>query len=160
MTLSMIWAMGKNRELGKGLKIPWHIPRDFKHFKKITSRHSIIMGLKTYESLDKPLPNRRNIVLDFKIHDIKDVEFATSIPMAIEMVKDEDEAFVIGGASIYKQFFPFVNKLYITHIEHEFDADIFFPEFDLNKWELVSETKGIKDEKNPFDYFCREYVRK
>lgn len=160
MTISMIWAMGKNRELGLDLDIPWHIPNDFLHFKKITSGHSVIMGLKTYESLGKPLPNRRNIVLDFVKQDIPGCEFATSIPEAIKMVKNEDESFVIGGASIYKQFLPFADKLYITFIDYEFKANIFFPEFDLNEWKLVKEEKGLKDEKNNYDYYFREYTKK
>ncbi len=160
MTLSMIWAMGKNRELGKGLEIPWHIPEDFKHFKNLTSGHSVIMGLKTYESLGKPLPNRRNIVLNFHKTDIPGCEIATSIDEAKEMVADEKEAFVIGGASIYRQFLPFVDRLYMTYIDEEFDADIFFPEFELDNWKLLKETKGKKDEKNPYVYYFREYVRK
>lgn len=160
MTLSMIWAMGKNRELGLDLEIPWHIPNDFKYFKKTTLGKSVIMGLKTFESLGKPLPNRRNIVLDFVKHDIPGIEFATSIQEAIDKVKDEDEAFIIGGASIYKQFLRFADRLYMTLIDHEFKANIFFPEFDLNEWKLVSEEKGLKDEKNNYDYYFRVYERK
>lgn len=160
MKISIIWAMGKNRELGLDLEIPWHIPNDFKHFKKITSGHSVIMGLKTFQSLGKPLPNRRNIVLDFTKQDIKGVEFATSIPESISMVKEEDEAFVIGGASIYKQFLQVADKLYMTYIDHEFIANIFFPEFDLDEWKLIKEEKGLKNDKNPYDYYFREYERK
>ena len=158
--ISMIWAMGKNREIGKGLKIPWHIPNDFKHFKKITSGHSVIMGLKTYQSLGKPLPNRRNIILHFNKINIPGCEVATSIQEALDLVKNEDEAFVIGGASIYRQFLAFADKLYMTYIDHEFDADIFFPEFDLDEWELVKQEKGLKDKDNDYDYYFREYVRK
>lgn len=160
MKLSMIWAMGRNREIGKGLKIPWFIPEDFKHFKNTTINKSVIMGLRTYESLGKPLPNRRNIVLNFNALDIPGVEIITSIPDAMEAVKNDHEAFVIGGASIYKQFLDKVNRLYMTYIDHDFDADIFFPEFDINEWQLISETKGIKNEKNPYDYFFRIYERK
>ena len=159
MTLSMIWAMGKNRELGKDLEIPWYIPEDFKHFKKITSGHSVIMGLKTYKSLGKPLPNRRNIVLNFDRLDLPGCEVATSIEEARDMVKDEDEAFVIGGASIYRQFLDKIDKLYMTYIDHEFDANIFFPEIDLSKWKLISEEKGPRNKKNDYDYYFREYVR-
>ena len=158
--LSMIWAMDKNWLVGNDLKIPWHIPEDFKYFKKITTGKSVIMGLKTYESLGRPLPNRRNIVLDFVTHDIPNVEFATSIPMPLEMTKDEDEAFIIGGVSIYGQYLKYADRLYITHIEHEFTGNIYFPKFDLNEWKMISEEKGIKDEKNPYDYYFRMYERK
>ncbi len=152
--------MGKNRELGKGIKIPWHIPEDFRHFKEITTGKSVIMGLTTFYSLGKPLPNRRNIVLNFEKIDLPGCEVLTSIKDAADAVKDEDEAFIMGGASIYRQFLHMVDKLYMTFIDHSFDADIFFPEFDVNEWKLISEKKGLKDEKNPFDYYFRVYERK
>jgi dihydrofolate reductase len=160
MTLSMIWAMGKNRELGKGLKIPWHIPEDFKHFKNITTGKTVIMGLNTFKSLEKPLPNRRNIVINFEKLDIPGCEVVTSINEAVDKVKHEKEAFIIGGASIYRQFLPFASKLYMTYIDHSFEADIFFPEFDMDEWKLFSQEKGLKDEKNPYDYYFRVYERK
>jgi len=158
--LSMIWAMGKNREVGLDLKIPWHIPEDFKYFKETTFGKPVIMGLKTFKSLGKPLPGRRNIVLNFDKIDIPGCEVITSIPEAIEAVKDEEEAFIIGGASIYKQFLDKVDRLYMTYIDHEFEANIFFPEFDIDEWKMISETKGKKDEKNPYDYYFRVYERK
>jgi dihydrofolate reductase len=159
MTLSMIWAMGKNRELGLGLKIPWHIPEDFKHFKDVTSGKTVIMGLNTYKSLGKPLVKRRNIVLNFEKLEIPGCEVITSVNEANHAVENEEEAFIIGGASIYKQFFPFAGKLYMTYIDHSFEADIFFPEFDLFEWKLISNEKGLKNEKNPYDYYFRVYVR-
>ncbi len=159
MTLSMIWAMGKNREIGKGIHLPWHIPEDFKYFKKTTLGKPVIMGLTTFKSIGKPLPGRRNIVLNFNRIDLPGCEVVTSIEEAIEKVKDEPEAFVIGGASIYKQFLDKVDKLYITFIDHVFDADIFFPHYDITRWKLVSEEKGLKDDKNPYDYYFRVYDR-
>lgn len=155
----MIWAMGKNREIGKDLEIPWHISEDFKYFKKTTMGKPVIMGLKTYESMGKALPGRRNIVLDFHPRDLPDAEIVTDITKIPEMFKDE-EAFIIGGASIYKLFIDKVDKLFMTYINHEFDANIFFPEFDINKWKLVSVEKGTKDEKNPYDYYFRVYKKK
>ena len=159
MSLSMIWAMGKNREIGKGIHLPWHIPEDFKYFKKTTLGKPVIMGLTTYKSLGKPLPGRRNIVINFNRIVIPGCEVVCSIQEAVDAVDEETEAFVIGGASIYKQFLPLVDKLFMTYIDHEFDADIFFPEFDLSKWKLVSEEKGTNDEKNPFDYYFRVYKK-
>ena len=159
MTLSMIWAMGKNKEIGNDLKIPWHIPEDFKYFKKTTIGKPVIMGLKTYESMGKALPGRRNIVLDFNPIKLPDAEIITDITKIPNMFKD-DEAFIIGGGSIYKLFLDKVDKLFMTYIVHEFDANIFFPEFDINQWKLVSEEKGLKNEKNPYDYYFRVYERK
>lgn len=156
----MIWAMGRNREIGKGLSLPWHIPEDLKHFKEVTSGKTVIMGLKTFESLGKALPKRRNLVLNFTKFDLPGCEMVTSIEEALGLVKNEDEAFVIGGASIYRQFLQHAARLYITKIDHEFDADIFFPEIDLSGWRLVSERKGPKDEKNPFDYYFCIYERR
>lgn len=160
MTLSMIWAMGKNRELGNGIKLPWHIPEDFRYFKDTTFGKPVIMGLTTFRSLGKPLPDRRNIVLNFDMIEIPGCEVVTSIKDSINLVKDEKESFIIGGASIYKQFLPLVDKLYMTYIDHEFDADIFFPEFDMDEWKLVNEKKGKKDEKNPYNFYFRVYERK
>jgi dihydrofolate reductase len=158
MTLSMIWAMGRNREIGKNNSLPWHLPEDLKHFKAITLGKPVIMGLRTYESLGKPLPNRKNIVLNFKVQDIPGCTVVTSIQSALDKVKGED-AFIIGGASIYKQFLDFADRLYITYIDSDFEADIFFPEFDLSTWRMVQEAKGLKDEKNPYDYYFRTYER-
>ena len=117
------------------------------------------MGLKTYESMGKALPGRRNIVLDFNPIKLPDAEIITDITKIPNMFKD-DEAFIIGGGSIYKLFLDKVDKLFMTYIDHEFDANIFFPEFDINQWKLVSEEKGLKNEKNPYDYYFRVYERK
>jgi dihydrofolate reductase len=151
----MIWAMGKNREIGINNALPWHLPNDLQHFKQVTSGKTVIMGLSTYYSLGRALPNRRNIVINFTKIDLPGCEVVISIKDALEAVKGEDEAFIIGGASIYQQFLPFAEKLYITLIDQEFKADRFFPEFDMARWKLKSKEKGLKDEKNPFDYhFC------
>jgi dihydrofolate reductase len=156
--LSMIWAMGRNRELGLNNSLPWHIPEDLKHFKKITEGKTVIMGLRTFQSLGKPLPGRRNIVLHFEPISIEGCEVCTSIPEVLDKVKGED-AFIIGGASIYKQFLPKADRLYITFIDHEFQADTFFPEFDMEGWKLLEEAKGLRDPKNDYDYFFRTYER-
>lgn len=158
MTLSMIWAMGKNREIGINNSLPWNLPEDLKHFKKTTLGKPVIMGLRTFESLGRPLPGRKNIVLNFSKKDIPGCFVVTSINEALDMVKGED-AFVIGGASIYKQFLEHADRLFITFIDHEFKADAYFPEFDLNEWKIISEEKGIRDEKNPYDYYFRVYER-
>ncbi|MFH2020015.1 MAG: dihydrofolate reductase [archaeon] len=159
MSLNMIWAMGKNREIGLKNDLPWHLPEDLLHFKKITAGKPVIMGLRTYESLGRPLPGRKNIVINFSKIDIPGCTVVTSIQESLDLVNKED-AFIIGGASIYKQFLPYADKLYITYIDHDFLADTFFPDFDIDEWILVSQEKGNQDENNPFEYYFRVYDRK
>ena len=158
MTLSIIWAMGKNREIGLNNKLPWNLPEDLKHFKKMTSGKPVIMGYKTFQSIGKPLPGRKNIILTSKKIRIEGCVVVNSIDEALKLVKDED-TFVIGGSKIYEQFLKFADKLYVTFIDDEFEADSFFPNFDLSHWELVSEDSGIKDEKNNCDYYFRIYKK-
>ena len=128
--ISLIAAIGKNNELGKGNELIWKLPADMKRFRDITLNHIVIMGRKTFESIGKPLPNRMNIVLtSLKDTSIKDVQVFNSVDDLIHILKEEEEYFVIGGAQIYKQFIGIAKKLYITHIDDECkDADSFFPE--------------------------------
>jgi dihydrofolate reductase len=161
MAISMIWAMARNRAIGKDNKLLWHLPSDLKHFKETTLGKPVIMGLRTFQSLGKPLPGRRNIILHFETIELPEkCELALSIPEAMEKVKDEKEAFVIGGAMIYKQFLPLASRLYMTYIDQEFTGDVYFPEFDMKEWKLISNVKGVKDYKNPYDYYFRVYERK
>ncbi len=160
MALSMIWAMARNRIIGKNNALPWHLPEDLKHFKNITNGKAVIMGLNTFKSLGKPLPNRRNIVINYEAVSLPGCEICLSIEDALSRIKSESDAFVIGGASIYRQFLPFAERLYMTYIDHDFEGDICFPEFDLDVWQLISEEKGTKDKENPYDYYFRVYERK
>ncbi|MFZ2187622.1 MAG: dihydrofolate reductase [Candidatus Moraniibacteriota bacterium] len=142
--LSIISAIARqDRAIGKNNALLWHIPEDFKHFKDLTSGHAIIMGENTYVSIGRPLPNRTNIVLSLT------PEFAPegclvvrSIEEALEMARrcETKEIFVIGGASIYKQFIPFADRLYLTLVEGSFEADTFFPEY-AEFTHVVSEEK-------------------
>lgn len=156
MKISIIAAIGKNRELGKGGKIPWHISEDFKRFKEITSGHPVIMGRKTWESLPfKPLPNRTNMVvtrdssLSFargrlaKLGGEKRVVVCSSLEQALEKAKEieKSEIFIIGGGQIYAQALSLADKLYLTIVEGNFDADTFFPDYAEFK-KVVFEEKG------------------
>lgn len=131
MKLTMIAAIGKNRELGKNNDLIWHLPSDLKFFKEQTKGHTIIMGRKTFESLPGKLPNRHHIVISRSNPDLDpDVEIFKTIEDFIEAYKDADEEiFVIGGAQIYTQMLKYADKLLLTEIEKEYDADVFFPEF-------------------------------
>jgi len=168
MKISIIAAIGKNNELGKNNQLLWYLPNDLKHFKEITTGHPIIMGRKTFESIGKALPNRKNIVLtrsiDPELEKINDIEIATSIEQALQNAclgaLLPSEVFVIGGAEIYRQIIEKADKLYITHIEAEDnDADSFFSIIDETKWKEIKREKFSSDEKNKFDYAFVEYER-
>lgn len=161
MSLSIIAAVSKNNVIGNENKLLWNIPLDVKFFRSTTSGHPIIMGRKTFLSIGRALPKRRNIVItrdkDFS-HD--GVEVFHSIDEAISLFKNSnEEAFIIGGADIYKQTLPLVNKLYITHVDNEFTGDTTFPEINNNIWKKESENKVEKNEENPYPIRFTVYTR-
>lgn len=131
--ISLISAIArKDRAIGKDNALLWHIPEDFKHFKELTSGHAIVMGENTYRSIGRPLPNRTNIVLsqsaDFApegVVVVRSIEEALAEAKAVE----QEEVFIIGGASIYRQFIPLADRLYLTLVEGEYEADTYFPEY-------------------------------
>lgn len=159
--ISIIVAIAQNFAIGKNNDLLFHLPTDLKRFKQITSGHTIIMGRNTLLSLPKwPLPNRRHIVITDKPDDqFEGCEVVFSISEAIEKVKNEDEAFIIGGGMIYRQFFPVAGKLYLTLVHHDFDADTFFPEINYSDWDETAR-EDLHDEKNGFDYSYLDLVRK
>ncbi|MFR2571236.1 MAG: dihydrofolate reductase [Clostridia bacterium] len=156
--LSIIVAKAKNNVIGKDNKLLWHIPDDLRRFRKLTENHTIIMGRKTFESLENVLPNRKHIVFsqnpDFKVND-ENVEVVHSMLQIQEYIESNEEAFVIGGAIIYNLLMPYVTKLYVTEVDKDFDGDAFFPRVNEEKWREISREKGPKDEENNFDY---EYI--
>ena len=156
--LSIIVAKAKNNVIGKNNTLIWHIPDDLKRFKQLTTGHTIIMGRKTFESLGRVLPNRHHVVLckNTKLHiNNENVEIINNISMLEKYIKDSEENFVIGGATIYKQLMEKCSKMYITEINKDFEGDVLFPEIDENEWKIVEREKGPKDGENSFDY---EYV--
>lgn len=161
--LSLIVAVAKNNVIGRNNSLIWHLPEDLKRFKRITSGKTIIMGRNTFESLGRVLPNRKHIVLCNNgpmTVDNENVEILDDISLIDKYINDDNENFVIGGATIYRLLIGKVNKMYITRINEEFEGDVYFPEINENEWEIVESEKGIKDEKNPFDYEYITYVRK
>jgi len=161
--ISIIVAVAKNNAIGKDNKLLWHLSEDLKRFKKLTTNHYIVMGKNTYLSLPKrPLPNRTHIVLtDVFNEQVDNCIMAYSIEEAITKMHPEEENFIIGGASIYKQFLAFANKLYITWVHEEFEADTFFPELNEDEWNVVSKEDFLQpDEKNPYPYSYVIYERK
>ena len=137
--ISIIACVGKNLELGKNNDLIWHLPNDLKYFKKVTSGKTVIMGRRTFDSLPGILPKRRNIVLELPNEGkIDGVEIFNDIPSVLDAVKDEDEAFIIGGASIYKQFLEYASKLYLTEVDEKCkDAAVYFPKFDKRKYKKI-----------------------
>ena len=129
--LSTIVAIANNNVIGKDNKLIWHLPEDLKRFKQITTGKNIIMGRKTFESLGRVLPNRKHIILcnDMEMDiDNENVEILDDISKLDKYINSGEENFVIGGATIYKLLMPYVNKLYITKINHDFEGDVYFPE--------------------------------
>ena len=143
MIISIIVAIAKNNVIGRGSKIPWHLPADFAYFKKITNGHPVIMGMKTHLSIGKSLPGRKNIVLcdDPTFVPMEGAIIADSFEKAFELVKDEEEVFIIGGANVYRQGLNYADRLYITEVQAEPEGDILFPEFDKNEWKEIKREK-------------------
>lgn len=159
--ISIIVAIAQNFAIGKNNDLLFHLPNDLKRFKQITIGHPVIMGRNTLLSLPKgALPNRRNIVITDNPEEKFDrCEMVFSIDEAIEAVKNEEEAFIIGGGMIYRQFYPVAGKLYLTLVHEDFDADVYFPEINYPEWEETSR-EDYFDEKNGFKYSYLNLKRK
>jgi dihydrofolate reductase len=138
--ISIVAAVAKNGVIGKSGELPWYLPEDLKHFKKLTSDHTVVMGRKTYESimnrLGKPLPNRKNIVITRtkNMHVHPGAFVYNDLDSAFKEYREDEEIMVIGGGEIYKQAFDQANKLYITEVHKEVEGDVTFPEIDKNIW--------------------------
>jgi dihydrofolate reductase len=166
MILSIISAIGENNEIGKSNTLLWNLPADMKHFRETTKGHTVIMGQKTFESIGHPLPNRRNIILT-KDENFKQegIEIVYSIPELMELLEkttNKDEGvFIIGGGQIYKLFIDIADRLYITHVNKSFpDADTFFPEIDMTKWEKVKSENYPTDILNKYNQEFAVYNKK
>lgn len=160
MMISLIAAMDKNRLIGKENGLPWHLPADFKHFKEVTMGKPIIMGRKTFESIGKPLPGRKNIVISRQGFVAEGVTVVDSIENALQEVKDAEEVMIIGGASFYEQMIDKTDRMYLTLVDAECDGDAWFPEFDIKDWDIVSEDIHKADEKNNYNFTIKVYQRK
>jgi dihydrofolate reductase len=160
--ISLIAAIGKNNELGKGNTLLWHLPADLKHFRDTTALHAVIMGRKTFESIGKPLPNRRNVVITRDVNYKKArVEVVHSLADALNLFPDQkEEVFIIGGGELYKQTMPIADRLYITHVNAtDKTADAFFPEIIPVVWNEIAHEEHPADEKNPLAYTFSVYEK-
>lgn len=158
--ITLIAAAAENNALGKDNQLVWHLPLDFKRFKEITSGHYIIMGRKTFESFPKPLPNRTHVIITRqKNYTVENCIVVNSIEEAIAACPKEEDIYIIGGAEIYKQSIPFAEKIELTRVHANFDADAFFPEIDLNEWKITFEEPHLKDDKHNFDFTFQTFVK-
>lgn len=160
--LSVIVAQASNRAIGKDNALLWHLSDDLRRFKALTTGHAIVMGRKTYESLPKrPLPRRRNLVIS---HDTafrpEGAEVVHSVAELLHSVADEEETFVIGGAQVYSLLLPYADRIYLTQVYADFDADVFFPVVDLSLFALESQTEVMQDERSGLRYNYLNYVRR
>ena len=156
--VSLIVAHARQFVIGYNGDMPWHLPNDLKHVKTLTTGQTIVMGRKTFDTLKKALPNRKNVVLTSNtsyekpdatvIHNIEDIKSL------------EGEVFIFGGATIYEQTMHLVNTMYITYIDEHFGGDTFFPEYDLSDWDIVEKVSGQVDDKNKYPHTFYKLVRR
>jgi dihydrofolate reductase len=158
MRISIIVAFDKNRLIGSNNALPWHLPADLQHFKKLTMGHHMIMGRKTFESIGKALPGRTSVIITSNpLWAAPGCISAPDLPMALEACEDAPEVFLIGGARVFSEGLRYADRLFITLIDHSFEGDTWFPEIDAAVWKEVNREHHQKDERNPWDYTFIEY---
>lgn len=159
--ITMIAAAAENNALGKDNDLVWHLPDDFKRFKRLTSDHYIIMGRKTFESFPKLLPHRTHIVITRKEdYQPKNVIVVHSLEEALKVSKLDPQPFIIGGGEIYKMGMKYADRIELTRVHETFEADTYFPEIKDEEWKLVKEQQHPKDEKHQYAFTYLTYDRK
>ena len=157
--ITVIVAVSENLVIGYKNALPWHISEDLKNFKKITTNHSVVMGRKTFESIGKPLKDRRNIVISRdKALKIQGVEVVNSLDDAICLTKDENQIFIIGGEQIYKMAMPIATNLHITKVYSTVEGDAFFPTFDVSDWKILTQNDMKTNEELKFSFIHYERI--
>lgn len=158
MTLSILVAHDKQRVIGYQNQLPWHLPNDLKHVKQLSTGHTLVMGRKTFESIGKPLPNRRNVVLtnnpSFKLEGVDVIH-------SIEEINDiPGQVFIFGGQTLFEEMIDKVDDMYITVVDGKFQGDTFFPPYTFEDWEVESSVEGQLDEKNTIPHTFLHLVRR
>ena len=157
----MIAAVAENNALGKNNELVWHLPNDFKRFKSLTSGHHIVMGRKTFESFPKPLPNRTHVVISRQEnYHPEGCIVVNSMEEAIAICPENETLFIIGGGEIYNLALPYTDKIEVTRVHHNFDADAFFPEINTNNWKEILTEFNSKDDKHLYDYSYQTFIKK
>ncbi|MDF1655406.1 MAG: type 3 dihydrofolate reductase [Coxiellaceae bacterium] len=151
--LALIAAMAHQRVIGLKGDMPWHMPEDLKHFKNMTAGKTVIMGRKTFDSIGKPLPKRRNIVISRQADLVIDgCDVFNDLQQAIASCDAQEDIMIVGGSTLYEQALPFADRLYLTFIDADVEGDTFFPAWDSDEWQLVDRMECSADKENPYDY--------
>jgi dihydrofolate reductase len=151
--LSLIVAMAKNRIIGAGGKIPWHLPRELQLFKRVTMGHHIIMGRKTFDSIGRLLPGRTTVIVTRqKDYAVSGAKIAHNLDEAVALCAGDDEIFVIGGGELYRAALPLADRVYLTVVDAEPAGDTRMPELEAAQWRLISTEQFHKDERHAYDY--------
>ena len=159
--VSIIVAMDRNGLIGKGNRLPWHLPADLKHFKQVTMGKPIVMGRKTHQSIGRPLPGRTNIVVTRDPdYGAEGCTVVNSLNEALSAAGEVEEVMIIGGATLYEQALPHTGRIYLTRVQAELDGDTWFPELREADWTVVAASDHDKDNKNPFAYTFEILERK
>ena len=158
--IALIVAVAENGVIGGDNCLLWHISEDLKHFKTVTTGHPVVMGRKTFESLGRPLPNRRNVVITRQNIAIEGCEVAHSLEEALALFQPEEKVFVIGGAQIYRQALPLCKEFYLTRVFHAYQGDTHFPEWDEREWQLVDSESFASGKEFPYPFAFERYVRR
>jgi dihydrofolate reductase len=160
MNLSIIVALSENNVVGANNQLPWHLSADLKRLKALTMGHHLIMGRKTYESIGRPLPGRKNVIITRnKNYKAEGCIVVTSLKEGLEVAKKDSEAFIFGGGEVFKEALPRVTKIYMTRIHQSFNGDTYFPHLDRREWHEVSREDHQPDEVNKYSYSFITYEK-
>ena len=161
MTISLIVAAANNDVIGSADDLPWHLPDDLRNFKRLTTGKPIVMGRKTHESIGRPLPDRRNIVLTRDAaYEAPGCEVVASVEEALERVADEDEVMIIGGGEIYAAFLPMADRVYLTHVYADVEGDTLFKPLDKSAWQLIAKESHAADADHDYAFDTVLFERK
>ena len=158
-TCALIAAVAANGVIGRDNALPWHISADLKRFRALTTGHAIIMGRKTFESIGRPLPQRRNMVVSSTLRLLEGIEVFPSLAAAVAAVVGEQQAFIIGGASLYREGLPAANRVYLTELAAPYNGNVWFPHFDPRDWRVIEREPHPEDESVPGGYAFVTYER-
>ena len=161
MTVSLVVAAAKNNVIGRDGELPWHLPDDLRHFKRLTTGKPVIMGRRTFESIGRPLPDRRNIVMTRNPdYAAAGCDVVTSVSDALDLAGHGTEVMVIGGGQVYRDFLPRADRIYMTRVQAEIEGDTHFPEIDTSDWQLVSSEHHAADEKHAWAFEMMVFERR
>ena len=161
MTVSLVVAAAKNNVIGRDGELPWHLPDDLRHFKRLTTGKPVIMGRRTFESIGRPLPDRRNIVMTRDPDYVATgCDVVTSVSDALDLAGDGMEVMVIGGGQVYRDFLPRADRIYLTRVQADIEGDTHFPEIDASDWMLVSSEHHDTDEKHAWAFEMMVFERR